>query len=319
MTRIGIISNPRSRQNLRRMAAIRAQLVRHPRVRHRELLGRADNAAAVREMAEWGAELVIVSGGDGTVQGVLTEILNGGQFADLPRLAILPSGMTNLIAHDVGLQGRPERALSRLVEAAESGAPLVEMRRRVIGMRHAADQAPAYGMFCGTAAFYRGTILARDQVHRLGVEKSIAAGLSLAWFLICALLGRKGHNPLYRGEPMTVEVDGAALPEAEQFIVLGTTLQRLILGLMPFWGDGADGLRYTSIAFPPGRFRYALLPLLRGRPRPWMAGAGYRSGMARRLTLATDCPIIMDGENFPASRDFPVTLWVDREIAFVRA
>lgn len=319
MTRVGIISNPRSRQNLKRMAAIRAQLARHPRVRHRELQGRADNAAAVREMAEWGAELVIVSGGDGTVQGVLTEIVNGGQFASLPRLAVLPSGMTNLIAHDVGLRGEPERALARLVEAAESGAPLVEMRRRIIGMRHAADQPPTYGLFCGTAAFYRGTILARDQVHRLGVEKSLAAGLSLAWFLVCALLGRKSHNPLYRGEPMTVEVDGVTLPEAEQFILLGTTLERLILGLMPFWGDGTEGLRYTSVAFPPERFRYGLLPLLRGRPRPWMADAGYHSGVARELILATDCPIIMDGEIFPASRHFPVRIWGDREVAFVRA
>jgi hypothetical protein len=316
--RLGIVSNPRSRQNLREMDAIRELLASHPEVLHRELHSRAGDAGAIRDLAEAGVEIVAISGGDGTVQGMLSEMINSGRFAELPRIAVLPSGMTNLIAHDVGLAGRPAQSLRRLIAAAAAGEDLPLVRRRIISMRHAAEAPPAHGFFLGTAAFYRGTLLGRDEVHRLGFEKSLAAGMSLFWFLLRALVGRSGADPLYRGEPMEVSLDGRRLPEPEQFLWLSTTLDRLILGLRPFWGDGEDGLRYTSIAFPPRRFGRALLPLLRGRPRPWMDGFGYRSGRVREVSLATDCPVVMDGEIFPVSRDVPVLLRADREIAFVR-
>jgi len=316
--RVGVISNPRSRQNLRGMAAIRELLARHPGISHRDVASRAENAAALGDLAAAGVDLVVINGGDGTVQGVLTEIINGGRFPTLPKLAVLPTGMTNLVALDVGLQGNPLESLARLIDRAAGDQALPEVRRAVISMRYAADQPPAHGLFFGGAAFYRGTVMGRDQVHRVGVQKSMAAGLSLFWFLFLAFFSRTGRNPLYRGEEMAVRVDGHLLPEPEQFVLLGTTLERLILGMMPFWGDGPGSLRYTSVAFPLRRFACALLPLLRGRPRPWMESRGYRSGRAREISVVTDCPIVMDGEVFLTSRDVPVLLRADRDVAFVR-
>lgn len=318
MTRLGVISNPRSRQNRRGIAGVRALLEHHPEVPHRELASRADNAAAVREMAAAGVDLIVINGGDGTVQGVLTEIINGGAFAALPRIAVLPNGMTNLIAADVGLEGKPPESLASLIAKAAAGEELRQSLRPVISMRYAADQPPAHGLFIGSAAFYRATVMGQQQVHPLGVEKSVAAGLSLLWFLVRAFFSRTGPNALYRGEHMEVKIDGAPALEPLQFVLVGTTLERLILGVMPFWGDGPGRLRYTSVAFPARRFGRALLPLLRGRPRPWMSRFGYRSGCAREMSLVTDCPIVMDGEIFPVSRAVPVVLRADREIAFVR-
>lgn len=317
--RIGVVSNPLSRQNLRQIGDIRSVLDGHPAVLHRELHSRADNVTAIRDLAEAGVEVVAISGGDGTVQGLLSEMINSGHFAELPKIAVLPSGMTNLIAADVGLKGAPAASLARLLAVEAAGETLRETRRRVITMRHAADAPPAHGFFLGTAAFYRGTMLSRAEIHRLGVQKSLAAGMSLFWFLLRALIGsRKANDPLHRGEPMEVRIDGAALPEPEQFLVLCTTLDRLILGLMPFWGDGEGGLRYTSIAFPLRRFGRALIPILRGRPRRWMNDLGYRSGRVGEVSLATDCPIIMDGEIFPVARAVPVLLRADHEVTFVQ-
>lgn len=316
--RIGVISNPHSRQNLRDMPAIRAVLAERPAVLHRELHSRDDDATVVRDFAEAGVEIVILSGGDGTVQGILSEMVNSGLFAELPKIVVLPSGMTNLIAADVGLHGKPAASLARFIDAAAGGQALRLTRRPLITMRHAVDQPPAHGFFLGTAAFYRGTLLGRSQVHHLGVQRSLAAGMALFWFLFRALIGRYESDPLYRGERMVVRLDDHVLPEPEQFVLMATTLDRLILGLMPFWGDGPGRLRYTSMVFPLRRFGLALLPLLRGRPRPWMRDLGYRSGRAGEVSLVTECPIVMDGEVFPVSRDVPVTLRADREVAFVR-
>lgn len=317
MTRIGVISNPRSRQNLRQLAAIRQLLETAPRIPHREPESPAEIASVLRQFAESGIDLVVVNGGDGTVLSVMTELLNGSRDW-VPRLAVLPGGTTNLIAADVGLGREPAEALRRLMRNGSDGSALIETKRSVVSLRYAEDRAPAHGMFFGTAAFYRGTMLGRDEVHPLGFEKSAAAGLSLLWFLLRAFFSRRGPNPLYRGETMEVRVDGKPIPEPEQFVLLGTTLRRLILGLRPFWGDGPGNLRYTSISFPPRRFGRAILPLMRGRPRPWMASHGYRSGLAEEVTLVTDCPIVMDGEVFPTSRRFPVVIRADHELTFVQ-
>jgi len=318
VNRLAVISNPRSRQNLRGMEGMRA-FTAASGILHRELSARADTAIVLRDYADAGVDTLVVSGGDGTVHSVLTDILNGAWPSRLPRIAVLPSGTTNLIAADVGLAGDPVDALRRLAGRMVAGQAIAEDRRAIVSVRYAPDTAPIHGMFFGTAAFYRGTLLGRREIHPLGVQKSAAAGLTLFWFLLRAFFSRTGPNPLYRGEPMEVRIDGHVLPEPEQFVLLGTTLRRLVLNLMPFWGEGAGALRYTSVAFPPKRLSRALVPLLRGRPRSWMAADGYRSGRAGEMTLVTDCPIVMDGEIFPTSREAPVVIRADHEVTFVRA
>ena len=65
-------------------------------------------------------KVLVINGGDGTVQAALTEIYNGGHFGDAPPpVAVLPSGKTNLIALDLGARGDPIEALERLIELAQ--------------------------------------------------------------------------------------------------------------------------------------------------------------------------------------------------------
>ena len=44
-----------------------------------------------------------------------------------------------------------------------------------------------------------------------------------------------------------------------------------MLGLMPFWGEGNGGLRYTSVGFPP---RAPVARVVPGHPRPAAAMDG---------------------------------------------
>ena len=89
------------------------------------------------------------------------------------------------------------------------------------------------------------------------------------------------------------------------------------MGLNPFW-DGTDGrIRYTMLPFPPHRFGTAMLPILRGRPRPWMAAKGYESGRANELAFTIDCPMVLDGEVYTAPAGVPAVLRSEREVEFV--
>ncbi len=319
MSRIGLISNTRSQRNQRGMAAIRAALSLYPQVQHAEIGEIQEVGDILREFARREVDHVIVNGGDGTVQATLTELFNGAVFERFPLLSILPGGMTNLIAQDVGLKGQPVRSLVRLIEATAAGDRGARLTRPVLSMTYAPHSPPVHGMFLGTAAFYRSIQFSREKVHSLGVVRSAATGLALGLILLRAIAGKAGDDRLIQGERIAIELDGqGGEEERDYFIVLVTTLEHLTLGLMPFWGSGDGMCRYTSIGFPPQRLHRALLPLLRGRPRPWMAENGYLSGRAGEIALRMSCPIVFDGQIYTPMPDFPVILRADHKAVFLR-
>jgi diacylglycerol kinase (ATP) len=319
MTRIALISNPRSQRNRKRMPAMRDAAARHADLLHVELDDVQATADVLCDLARQEVDLVVVSAGDGTVQKIITELLNGAEFDPLPKVALLPSGMTNLIAADVGLRGDPARSLDRLCRAASGDGGMREtLVRPVLSMQRVPDEPPVHGMFLGAVAFYHGIMAARDEVHPLGAKHQLAAAMALTLALFRLLIGRRGPNMLLHGERMTVELDGARSGPGDYLLFMATTLQRLILGVMPFWGGGDGQLRYTSVGFPPQRLWRALVPALRGRPKPWMGARGYVSGRTRECRLILDSPIVFDGEIFTPEPGVPVVLRADRHVTFLR-
>jgi hypothetical protein len=316
MTRIGLISNPHSQRNRRDMTALRAAARGHRDLLHIEIESIAGMADALREFARREVGLVAICGGDGTVQKAITELLNAGAAA-VPRVAVLPAGMTNLIAADVGMRGGPARALDRL---CANGPALAgeTLARPVISLRRVPGEPPIHGMFLGAAAFYHGIMLAREKVHPLGAERHVATAMGLGLSLLRLLAGRGAAHSTLRSERLALGLDGAPPQEGDYLLLMATTLRRLIFDLMPFWGEGEGALRLTTIAHPPRRLGRALLPILRGRPRPWMAASGYRSGCIRECRLALDAPLVFDGEVIRPDPAVPVVLSSDRQIAFWR-
>ena len=318
MTRVALISNPRSQRNKQRMPAMRNAAARHADLLHVELEDVQATAEVLRNLARKEIDVIVVSAGDGTVQKVLTELLNGVQFPQLPDIAVLPSGMTNLIAADVGLRGDPARSLDRLCGAESHARTLERLVRPVLSMQRIPGEPPVHGMFLGAAGFYHGVMAARDEVHPLGVKHHMAAAAALALALFRLASGRRGPNMLLHGERMTVGFDGGPAHPADYLLFMATTLQRLILGVMPFWGEGAGEVRHTRVEFPPRSLWRALVPALRGRPRPWMRTHGYLSGRAAECRLLLDSPIVFDGEIFRPEPGVPVILRADRHVTFLR-
>jgi len=317
MTCLGVISNLRSGRNRRDMPAIRQVLGHNPAVLHIELDGVDDVAAALEVFARREVGLVVINGGDGTVQATLTQLFITSSFPQVPALSILPSGMTNGIAWDVGFRGAADQCLARLIAASANPEALVRVERSVISMRYAPDKPPIYGMFFATATFYHWIMAARAMFHPLGVRSRASIGAAIGLFCLRWLVHRNGSDPLFRGDRIALEADGALLPERSYYVLLVTSLRRLPLKLKPFWGNGEGDCSYTAIPFPPPRPLRALLPTLFGRPRPWMAKRGYISGKARKLALTLDCPLVFDGEIFSPLPHVPVVLAADRRAVFV--
>lgn len=330
MTRLAVISNPRSQRNRQgALAGLKAVVADHPDVRHEDIHDFDDLGALIVNLLRDKVEIIAVNGGDGTVQAVLTELARRSENGATPKLAILAGGMTNVIAKDVGLRGSPAKGLSRLAaalsaknDAGAAGNAATEVTRPLIGLALHPDRPPVYGMFFGAAGFYQAVRLANDKVRKRGVAGSLASASTLGLSLLRLLFGRPGSDdPLYRGCSMAIGVDGERRAEAPYLLLMATTLDRLILGLMPFWDDDASDrgtIRFTSVDFPPKRLYRALLPVMRGRPARWMADEGYRSGSAGDMVIDIDSPVVLDGEIFHPDPAIPIRLTGDRSQTFLQ-
>lgn len=291
----------------------------HRDVRHEELWDFADLGPLIVNLIRTDTEAIAVNGGDGTVQAVLTELNRRDLNGRAPKLAVLAGGMTNVIAKDVGFDGDPAKGLKRLLKSSA----VTEVERPLIGLTLSPEKPPVYGMFFGAAGFYQAVKLANERVRQRGVAGSLASASTLALSLGRLLFGRpSADDPLYQGEPMAIGVDGEASPEKPYLLMIATTLDRLILGLQPFWDNGRPSgvgrtIRYTSVDFPPKRLARALLPVLRGRPKAWMGKSGYQSGAAGAITLDISSPVVLDGEIFEPAPGLPVCLTADRAQCFV--
>ncbi|MGA8116546.1 MAG: diacylglycerol kinase family protein [Actinocatenispora sp.] len=91
-------------------------------------------AQLAREAAEAGVDVVVTLGGDGTVNEVVNGLLAKGPGPDVPALAVVPGGSTNVFARALGLPADWVEGTSVILEA------LRERRTRTIGLGQADDR-----------------------------------------------------------------------------------------------------------------------------------------------------------------------------------
>ncbi|MEH6660852.1 MAG: acylglycerol kinase family protein, partial [Parasphingorhabdus sp.] len=120
MANVALLSNPNSTGNRAILPEVRSYCVKNSDVFHYEVDHVDEIAKALETIARVKPKVLVINGGDGTVQAALTELHQGGHFGDNPPpVAVLPNGKTNLIALDLGSEGNPLKALERIVELAK--------------------------------------------------------------------------------------------------------------------------------------------------------------------------------------------------------
>jgi diacylglycerol kinase family enzyme len=74
-----------------------------------------------RRAVDDGMELVVVHGGDGTVNEVVNGILHTGPAPRLPMLAVVPGGSTNVFSRALGRSRDPVEATAEILESVRAG------------------------------------------------------------------------------------------------------------------------------------------------------------------------------------------------------
>jgi Diacylglycerol kinase catalytic domain len=299
--RIGLIINPRSHANKADPVQMDAVLARHPEISRASPANAAALHEVLRTFASDKIEILVISGGDGTVRDVLSALATS-DFSSLPEIAILSAGNTNLAGRVLGSPGHGERALEKLIAAITNNLT----RRRTCPILQVSwigepARTAVCGFLFGAAAFTEAKRIAAESIERRGIHQGLAVAVAFAATVVKALFGR--GRTMSGGVQMEVCIDGGSPDGARRFLMLATTLDSLMLGLWPFWGHGRGGIRWLNIDAPPLRLSAALWAVLLRRPREWMARSGYRSGRADSLRIRMEKPFILDGEAFDAGSD----------------
>jgi len=316
--RVALLSNPRSTGNLAQLPRIRDYCADHPDIFHYEVENVGQIGNAMRSIAQVRPKMLVINGGDGTVQACLTEIHNGGHFGDNPPpMAVLPSGKTNLIALDLGMRGDPIATLERLVEIAQGDMSDYLVARELIALRKDGSERPVIGMFLGGAGLADTMLYCRNKIYPLGLPNAISHVLT-AFAVLFQLLFRVRASFLPPNPaPLEVSTDRTSSMTGRFTLLIVTTLERLLLS-GEVGGEGRGALKFVAIDERPSSVVRALLAGITGGYKGRkMRGIHFEE--ADEITIAGEkSSVILDGETFSAERGSPIRLKPAQPLSFVR-
>jgi len=321
MNLVAILSNTKSTSNARFMPALRRFIAQRPGIFHVETRDVGEISQALGLFADARPAVIVINGGDGTIQATISALINERPFGDAapPPLAVLPSGKTNMIAWDLGMRRRPEKELARLYEIARAGAiGDYCMARPLIGMDLGAGAPPVYGMFFGAAGIVSGIQYCREKIFPRRIPNGVAHLYALGMLAGAALLLRADspRSPV-RTAPMRINLRGGGIIDGQFFIVMATTLERILMGIRPHAPAHGGPIKFSCVEHRPMAVLRAVVAMAMGRyGKHGLSGMHVRSGDLIRVH--TREAVTLDGELFHAASDAPITLRGHEGLAFVR-
>ena len=318
--RIALLSNPKSTGNLAQLPRIRAFCAEHPDIFHYEVEHAYQVGEALKTIARVRPKVLVINGGDGTVQAALTEIYNGGHFADCaPPVAVLPSGKTNLIALDLGARGDPIAALERLIEIAQGDIAPYVVERELIALRSGGGEGrPVIGMFLGGAGLADTMLYCRNKIYPLGLPNGLAHVITaLALLAKLFLRVKAGFLP---PDPMPLDVslrEKGSMISGRFSLLAVTTLEKLLLS-GELGGKREGVLKLLAVEEQPMSLIRGFAASLAGKlGRSKVRGVHFEE--ANEITIEGESSnVILDGETFLAERGRPINLRPALPLSFVK-
>jgi diacylglycerol kinase family enzyme len=304
-TVVGLLWNPAAGGNRRRPQLLDRTVEELGVQAYRQAVTPSAISRALAELKAAGVTTLVISGGDGTIQAVLTCLFEERPFGVIPDIILLPSGTTNMDAHDLGLPGNPARALTRLRQAGGDNLTGLTIRERPV-LRVAHGDRRLYGFFLGTGLIAEAVAYFQQRIRRwsfLGQAGSLLASLRT----LASLLFRR-PEPV----PMALDWSDGQTRGGGWALVMATSLERVLFRSRPYHDIGTGEARMTAARYPLRRSLWALLRP--GRAGEWAEEQGLCSRRVDTLSIELDGDYIVDGETYQAQKsDGPVEVTVAEE------
>lgn len=251
-----------------------------------------DFARLGEQLTELAPDLLVIEGGDGTVQAAVTALLRQGK--PLPRCLLVPGGMTDLVAR-IGGAPRDRGVLRRLIERGGNVLTLPVLRIEN-------GDEDLYGFFLSTGAVPRGIDYAREAIHSKGAEGAVAVLGAMAG----AMMNGARREAITAPSPARILLDEEEVFPDHRFALV-TSLPELMVGLDPFWGEGDGAVRATIARGHSRHLRRSLAQVWLGRTPIHADRNGYVSRNVSRLVIDTPAPVVLDGERIEVEGPLTIT------------
>jgi hypothetical protein len=274
---------------------------------------------ALASLARQNIDLLVVNGGDGTLQHTLTQILTTDEFEHIPMVAPLRGGRTNMSALDLGAHRSPTQGLRGLLEDAKAGQIARRMvDRPVLRVESLRDRRVNYGFFFGAGTIHRAIALTHELFPYGRLQGALGASVVTAGLILRASASRLGG--VLTPDKAQIVLDGDLVPRGEFMLMIASSLQRLFLRINPFWGEEKGAVRFTAVVSGAHRIAAAAPGILRGKPRAFVkSDDGYTSRNVGTAQLRIDAGYTVDGEVIEPRSDEIVRITSDHRVSFVRA
>jgi len=321
MARVALLSNPRSTGNRSLLPRVRSFCAENKDIFHYEVEHVDQIGQALKTIARVKPKVLVINGGDGTVQASLTELYHGGHFGETPPpVAVLPNGKTNLIALDLGAEGDPIKALERVLELARTDmAPHIVARELIQLTDGTVGARPVLGMFLGGAGLADIMLYCRHKIYPLGLPNGVSHVLAAIAGILSIILGVHPAFLPPRPGQMRISVMRQGQLQGSFALLMVTTLEKLLLGShLPGSGKQGGALKMMVIEGTPRALLRAVVDTLRGR-----IGTSRDSGVhlerGDEIRIEGDrSSVILDGELFEANCGKPIVLRPTSPVPFLK-
>lgn len=319
MVCVALLSNPKSTGNRQTLPRVRSYCASNPDIFHYEVEHVEQIGRALQTIARVDPAVIVINGGDGTVQAALTELYQGEHFKGrVPPIAVLPNGKTNLIALDLGIHGDPIKALERIVRIAKDGVTDHVVARELIALSDGqTGSRPVLGMFLGGAGLADYMLYCRNQIYPLGLSNGLSHVITALAVVVSLLFGIRARFLPPSSHPVRISLirDGQLAGRFSVLIV--TTLERLLLGVQT--GDSRRGnMKLMAVDQSlPALLRLIWASIFGRVGKSKMQGIHLEQGDTIRIE-GDRSSVILDGELFEASEGRPIVLRSTEPVPFLR-
>ncbi|GLQ19410.1 diacylglycerol kinase family protein [Algimonas porphyrae] len=229
------------------------------------------------------SDLIVIEGGDGTVQSVMSEVMRqSGEDRALPDFAIASGGMTNQIAKIIGMKRVGRSGLKSIHQDPNA----LETRLLKLSCDGAPDQ---YGFLFSTGALPMVTDYAKNELHTRGIGGSAA----VVGGLVKAVTAER--DSVMRETDCTLRINGETLA-GRHLGTVATTLPSITMGLDPFWGDEVGDLRLTYVQGGCSKLYRHIAEIWVGFKDKDRRPDGFHSWNAQDAEFDYSGPVMLDGE-----------------------
>ncbi|MDI1297523.1 MAG: diacylglycerol kinase family protein [bacterium] len=319
MVCVALLSNPKSTGNRQTLPRVRSYCASNPDIFHYEVEHVDQIGRALQTIARVNPVVIVINGGDGTVQAALTELYQGEHFPGrVPPIAVLPNGKTNLIALDLGIHGDPIIALERIVAIAKAGVDNHVVARELIALTDGqVGTRPVLGMFLGGAGLADYMLYCRNQIYPLGLSNGLSHFLTAMAVLASLVFGVRARFLPQSSHPVSISLIRDGQLAGRFAVLIVTTLERLLLGVDP--GDSRKGnMKLMAVDQNlPSLLRLFWASIFKRVGKGHMQGIHLEQGDTIRIE-GKQSSVILDGELFEATEGRPIVLRSTAPVPFLR-